>query len=171
MDKQVCIVGMGIYEADEPVTELAHKEMLFYATRKAMDDAGIEREDIDSGFTASYDSFEGRSLSNQFTLDSIGGVMKACDERVGEEGIFALFAGCMEVMADPSKTVVVAMVQKPSERGPEDIGFKKIIGDTLEPVFSRLDRFFGKINIIAFSIKVLYRSFDMLNKCIFRKRF
>ena len=137
MDYQVCIVGMGLYESDEPVTELAHKEMLFYATRQAMDDAGLQRKDIDTGFTASHDFLEGRSLSNQFTVDSIGGVMKSCDQRVSEEGIYALFAGCMEVMADPSKIVVVAMVQKPSERDPEDIGYQKIIADTMEPVFSR----------------------------------
>jgi len=137
MNKSVCIVGMGVCESDEPMNELAHKEMLFYATRQALDDAGIERKDIDSGFTASMDFLEGRSLSNQFTVDSIGGVMKACDQRVSEEGIYALFSGCMEVMADPSKIVVVAMVQKPSDRDAEDLGFQKIIADTMEPVFSR----------------------------------
>ena len=137
MNKDVCIVGMGVYESEKPITELAHKEMLFYATRRALDDAGIERKDIDSGFTASMDFLEGRSLSNQFMVDSIGGVMKACDQRVSEEGIYALFAGCMEVMADPSKIVVVAMVQKPSDRDPEDVGYQKIIADTMEPVFSR----------------------------------
>jgi len=128
---------MGIYESEAPEKELSHREMLFYATRKAMDEAGIKRKDIDVGYTASYDFFEGRSLSNQFTVDSIGGVMKACDERVSEEGIFALFSGCMEVMADPSKIVVVAMVQKPSDRDKADVGFQRIISDTMEPVFSR----------------------------------
>jgi hypothetical protein len=90
MNKSVCIVGMGTYESDEPIRELSHREMLFYATRKAMDEAGIQRSDIDVGYTASYDFFEGRSLSNQFTVDSIGGVMKACDERVGDEGVSRL---------------------------------------------------------------------------------
>lgn len=135
--KSVCIVGMGTYESEEPIAELSHREMLFYATKSAMDEAGLKRDDIDVGYTASYDFFEGRSLSNQFTVDSIGGTMKACDERVGDEGIFALFSGCMEIMADPTKIVVVAMVQKPSERDKEDIGFQRIIADTMEPVFSR----------------------------------
>lgn len=137
MKKSVCIVGMGTYESEEPIEEFSHKEMLFYATKKAMGEAGIERDDIDVGYTASYDFFEGRSLSNQFTVDSIGGVMKACDERVGDEGIYALLAGCMEIMADPTKIVVVAMVQKPSDRDLNGVGFQRLIGDTMEPVFSR----------------------------------
>jgi len=137
MKKSVCIVGMGTYESEEPIKELSHREMLFYATRKAMNEAGIKRDDIDVGYTASYDFFEGRSLSNQFTVDSIGGTMKACDERVGDEGIFALFSGCLEVMADPNKIVVVAMVQKPSDRDEKDLTFQRVIGLTMEQVFTR----------------------------------
>ena len=55
----VCIVGMGTYESQEPITEYSHKEMLYFATRKAMDDASIERKDIGSAVTASYDFLEG----------------------------------------------------------------------------------------------------------------
>jgi acetyl-CoA C-acetyltransferase len=137
MENRVCIVGIGLVESAQSIFELSHKELLFYSTRKALDDAGLERKDIGGAITSSYDFLEGRSLSNQFTLDSIGGVMKPCDLRLGEDGIYSLFAGYMEVMADPSKFVVVASVQKASERDPEGLSYQKLIAASMEPVFSR----------------------------------
>ena len=137
MEDRVCIIGIGLVESDQSIIELSHKELLFYSTRKALDDAGLERKDIGGAITSSYDFLEGRSLSNQFTLDSIGGVMKPCDLRLGEDGIYSLFAGYMEVMADPSKFVVVASVQKASERDSEGLGYQKLIAASMEPVFSR----------------------------------
>ena len=137
MTSRVCIVGIGVMETNEPAVGLSHKELLFYATRKAMDDAGIERDDIGGAITSSYDFLEGRSLSNQFTLDSIGGTMKPCDLRLGDDGLHALFAGYMEVASDPSQIVVVASVQKASERDGQGLGFQKAIADSMEPVFSR----------------------------------
>jgi acetyl-CoA C-acetyltransferase len=137
MEDRVCIIGIGLVESDQSIFELSHKELLFYSTRKALDDAGLERKDIGGAITSSYDFLEGRSLSNQFTLDSIGGVMKPCDLRLGEDGIYSLFAGYMEVMADPSKFVVVASVQKASERDSEGLGYQKLIAASMEPVFSR----------------------------------
>ena len=137
MNNTVCVVGIGVVESDGPSFDLSHKEMLFYSTRQALDDAGLERKDIGSAITATFDFLEGRSLSNQYTLDSIGGVMKPCDLRLGEDGIYSLFAGCMEVMSDPSQVVVVASVQKASERDPEGLGYQKLIADSMEPVFSR----------------------------------
>ena len=137
MNTRVCVVGIGRMEADGPILDLSHKEMLFYATRQALDDAGLERKDIGSAITASFDFLEGRSLSNQYTLDSIGGVMKPCDLRLGEDGIYSLFAGFMEVLSDPSQIVVVASVQKASERDAKGIGYQKLIADSMEPLFSR----------------------------------
>jgi len=137
MNNRVCVVGIGVVEARDPIVDMSHKEMLFYATRQALDDAGLERKDIGSAITATFDFLEGRSLSNQYTLDSIGGVMKPCDLRLGEDGIYSLFAGYMEVMSDPSQVVVVASVQKASERDPDGLGYQKLIADSMEPVFSR----------------------------------
>ena len=137
MENRVCVVGIGLVESDEPLREFSHKELLFYATKKAFADAGIERKDITGAVTATFDFLEGRSLSNQYTLDSIGGVMKPCDLRLGEDGICCFFAGCMEVMSDPSQLLVVASVQKASERDPEGLGYQKLVASSMEPLFSR----------------------------------
>jgi acetyl-CoA C-acetyltransferase len=137
MENRVCIVGIGVAEPDVDTPDLSHKELLFHATRRALDDAGIERRHIGGAITASSDFVEGRSLSNQYTLDSIGGVMKPCDLRLAEDGMHALFAGHMEVMVDPRLFMVVAAVQKPSERAGERNGFHKILSTCLDPVYNR----------------------------------
>jgi acetyl-CoA acetyltransferase len=49
-------------------------------------------------------------LSNQFTLDSIGGVMKSCDLRLGDSGVHGLVGGVAEALSDPDGLVVVASV-------------------------------------------------------------
>jgi acetyl-CoA acetyltransferase len=54
---------------------------------------------------------EGRNLSNQFTLDSIGGTMKPCDLRLSDDGIHSIAAGCAEALAEPGGIVVVGAVQ------------------------------------------------------------
>ena len=136
-ENRVCIVGVGVVEPEGDPAGISHKELLFYATRRALDDAGIEREQIGGAITASSDFVEGRSLSNQYTLDSIGGVMKPCDLRLAEDGMHALFAGHMEVMVDPDLLMVVAAVQKPSERAGEDNGFHRVLTAALDPVYNR----------------------------------
>lgn len=130
-------MGVGVVEASENTAEMSHKDLLFHATRRSLDDAGLERKDIGGAITATFDFLEGRSLSNQYTLDSIGGVMKPCDLRLGEDGLYSLFAGFMEVMADPSQVTVVASVQKASERDPAGLGYQKLIAATMEPIYSR----------------------------------
>ncbi len=136
MGRRVAIIGIGVTNLEER-EDLSHKELLFQATRRALTDAGISRDDIGSAFTTSYDLLEGRSLSNQYTLDSIGGVMKPCDLRLGEDGIYGICAGYMEVMAKPRDIVVVGSVQKASERREKEDAFQKIILATLDPVFNR----------------------------------
>ncbi len=137
MENRVCIVGVGVVEPNGDAPDWSHKELLFQATRRALDDAGIEREHISGAITASSDFIEGRSLSNQYTLDSIGGVMKPCDLRLAEDGMHALFAGHMEVLVDPGLVMVVAAVQKPSERAGEGNGSHRLLAASTDPVYNR----------------------------------
>jgi acetyl-CoA C-acetyltransferase len=106
----VSIAGVGVAEPADGERP-SHAELLYRATRAALDDAGLEREAIATAVTSSYDYVEGRPLSNQFTLDSIGGVMKPCDLRLGDDGLHALAAGVSAALAEPGGAVVVASVQ------------------------------------------------------------
>ncbi len=105
----VVIAGAGVARPGGG-ERLSHAELLYRATRAALDDAGLERDVITAAVTSTYDYVEGRPLSNQFTLDSIGGVMKPCDLRVGDDGLHALAAGVVSALADPGGVVVVGSV-------------------------------------------------------------
>ncbi len=131
----VWISGLGVAQ---PGTgeRLSHAELLYRATRGALDDAGLEREAITAAVTSTYDYVEGRPLSNQFTLDSIGGVMKPCDLRLGDDGLHGLAAGVVSALSDPGGVVVVASVlMGASEHGQETVWAVEELG--YEPVYTR----------------------------------
>ena len=60
---RVAIIGIGLTICGA-YPELSRKELLYRATKMALEDAGLSREDIGTVFTSSYDFVEGRSLSN-----------------------------------------------------------------------------------------------------------
>ncbi|MBE0479566.1 MAG: hypothetical protein IBX68_01155 [Dehalococcoidia bacterium] len=115
MPKRAAIVGIGQTRCSYESEGFNHKELMYLAAKEALSDAGISRDDITSAFTTSLDFAEGRSLSNQYVLDSIGGVMKPCDLRLGEDGIFGILAGYQEALSKPAQIVVVASVQMASD--------------------------------------------------------
>jgi len=131
---RAAIVGIGLTKCGK-YPELSHKELLYRATRTALEDAGLSREDIGTAFTTSYDFVEGRSLSNQYTLDSIGGVMKPCDLRLGDNGLYGVVAGYMEAVIRSNETVVVASVLKSSER--EDDADNRLCLASSEHLYTR----------------------------------
>lgn len=133
----VAIIGAGTTPCSKNAEEFSHKELLYLAAKKAFLDAGIERKDVGTAVTASFDILEGRGLSNQYTLDSLGGVMKPCDLRVGEDGLYALFMGTMEALTNPDEIVVVGSVQKGSERDDEKAASQNVFLSSLDPVFVR----------------------------------
>jgi acetyl-CoA C-acetyltransferase len=106
----VKVAGIGWAKPGDDET-LSHAELLYRSTKQALADAGLKRDAITSAVTTSYDYVEGRNLSNQFTLDSIGGVMKSCDLRLSDDGIHSISAGAMEALSEPGGVVVVGAVQ------------------------------------------------------------
>jgi acetyl-CoA acetyltransferase len=128
----VVIAGLGVAQPGDG-ERLSHAELLYRATRAALDDAGLERDAITAAVTSTYDYVEGRPLSNQFTLDSIGGVMKPCDLRVGDDGLHALAAGVVSALADPGGVVVVGSVLMgrtehvhETDRGMQEISYEPV---------------------------------------------
>jgi acetyl-CoA acetyltransferase len=130
----VKVAGIGWAQPEED--RLSHAELLYRATRRALDSAGLSRDAITSAVTTSYDYIEGRNLSNQFTLDSIGGVMKSCDLRLSDDGIHSISAGAMEALAEPGGVVVVGAVQMAATELIEST--ERAVEETIfEPLYTR----------------------------------
>jgi hypothetical protein len=87
--------------------------------------------------TISSDLAEGRSLSNQYSLDSIGGVMRPFDLRLGNESLHGLAAGALELLAGKGRRSVVAGVLRPSDLNQPPRDLSRLIASRLNLHYER----------------------------------
>ncbi len=126
----VAIVGAG--QTSYGVhNERSIDELVFDAVSTALDDAGLEREDIESVVTASSDGLDGRAISNMLTAGAAGAYMK--DEvKVSDGGIYGLVMGYMRVASNRFRNSLIVSWTKSSETSPAKVG-----NSSFEPFYSR----------------------------------
>jgi len=109
LSRRVGIVGVGQtkYEDIENKRKQTYYDMVFEATKKALDDAGLERGNIDTTVEAAYDLLDGRTISNMYLCTAAGGYLKD-ESRVAEDGTFALAYAYMRIASGLFDTAVVA---------------------------------------------------------------
>lgn len=75
MSRRIGIVGVGQTKYDDIKEKRSqtYYEMVFEATKKALDDAGLERGNIDTVVEAAYDLMDGRTISNMYLCTAAGG--------------------------------------------------------------------------------------------------
>lgn len=91
---KIGIVGIGLTNFgvhEEPFYNTAYE-----AAKKALEDAEMERHEIDNVVLGGYDVSVGRTISNMYTAPAAGGYLK--DEiRVSDDALFALALACMRI--------------------------------------------------------------------------
>ncbi len=103
---RVGIIGLGQTRCERSKKEIFF-EASFEAATRALEDAGIERGDLDNIVLAGYDLAVGRTISNMYTAPAAGGYLK--DEiRVSDDGLYALALALMRVRAGFDITMVLA---------------------------------------------------------------
>jgi len=100
-------IGQTKYEDIEKKRSQTYYDMVFEATKKALDDAGMERGNIDTVVAAAYDLMDGRTISNMYLCTAAGGYLKD-ESRVAEDGTFALAYAYMRIASGLFDTAVVA---------------------------------------------------------------
>jgi acetyl-CoA C-acetyltransferase len=111
---QVAIVGVGqtSYESRKP--EQILDEMVFEVASKALADAGITREQVDSITIAAGDQIDGRPISSMLEACPAGAYLK--DEiKVTEEGSYAAILGTLRILSGIFETALVVSWSKCSE--------------------------------------------------------
>ena len=103
---RVAILGgyasdMSDFNANEQFYELP-----FVAVRKALDNLGLEKGDIDFAIISGYDHIDGRMISNMYTSMSGGGFLKY-ESRVSEDSTLALAYAYMKILSGESDIGVV----------------------------------------------------------------
>jgi len=109
LSRKVGIVGVGQTKCDDIKEKRSqtYYDMVFEATKKALDDAGLERGNIDTVVEAAYDLMDGRTISNMYLCTAAGGYLKD-ESRVAEDGTFALAYAYMRIASGLFDTAVVA---------------------------------------------------------------
>jgi len=103
---RVGIVGVGFSEFrihEEPFYNVA-----FLAARRALEDAGIERGEVDSFILGGYDNLGvGRTISNMYTAPAAGAYLRH-EIRVSDDALFALPLAFMRVKSGSEITMLLA---------------------------------------------------------------
>ena len=73
MSNRVCIVGIGVVEASESARDMSHKELLYYATKQALNDAGVESSaSLDDDANNWVDAVESSASAGDDTSAGLG---------------------------------------------------------------------------------------------------
>ena len=127
---KVAIIGVG-----QTTSEMVKRE-IFYdvtaeASRLALEDAGLERRDIDNVVLGEYDLAIGRTASHMYTVPAVGGFYR--DEiRVNDDGLFAAVQAYLGIASGEYDITLVASSGISSEAPQE-----KVTNLQLDPFFHR----------------------------------
>jgi acetyl-CoA C-acetyltransferase len=81
-------------------------EMIFEAVRGAIDKAGLKKKDITTVISCTNDYYEGRTISNCYTVEVGGGYM-ADESKVEMDGAYGVLYGLMRILSGNHKLAVV----------------------------------------------------------------
>ncbi|MCL5289858.1 MAG: hypothetical protein M1489_02310 [Firmicutes bacterium] len=127
---KVAIIGVG-----QTTSEMVKRE-IFYdvtaeASRLALEDAGLERRDVDNVVLGEYDLAIGRTASHMYTIPAVGGFYR--DEiRVNDDGLFAVVQAYLGIASGEYDITLVASTGISSEAPQE-----KVTNLQLDPFFHR----------------------------------
>ncbi|MEJ2276739.1 MAG: thiolase family protein [Candidatus Lokiarchaeota archaeon] len=81
-------------------------EMIFEAVRGAIDNAGLKKKDITTVISVTNDYYDGRTISNCFTVEVGGGYM-VDESKVEMDGAHAMLYGLMRILSGNHKLAVI----------------------------------------------------------------
>ena len=76
MTKDIAIIGAGTTGFRATTPDLSFRELTYEAAKKAYLDAGVEPKDIGAFVATSEDFCEGYSITDEYSLDQLGAVLK-----------------------------------------------------------------------------------------------
>ncbi|MHA1293781.1 MAG: thiolase family protein [Promethearchaeota archaeon] len=81
-------------------------EMIFEAVRGAINHAGLKKKDISTVISATNDYYDGRTISNCFTVE-VGGAYMADESKVEMDGAHAMLYGLMRILSGNHTLAVI----------------------------------------------------------------
>lgn len=131
MVEKVAIVGVNEYKPSEGYLDTYYTQLIVDTVMPLLEEINMPWEEMDSVIGAGCDMQDGRSISNVFTVDAMGGFMKE-ESKVEEDLLVALMYAYMRVASGRFKTCLVCGYSKGSELHPHFF-----TGLQSEPVFMK----------------------------------
>lgn len=127
----VYVMGVAIHPAAQAIGDLRLEEMAYATARAALDNAGVERREIDHVTLAASDEIDARGITSMLLAAPAGAYLK--DEmRVTDSGLTGLQLGAMRVASGDLQLGLVVSWNQSSVGPLEDIGRMRA-----EPFFLR----------------------------------
>ena len=132
MSGKVAIIGIGYTAVRASTPDVSYRELTFEAARAAYADAGISNEDVESAVCCEEDFFEGISITDEYTPDQLGVVLRPVETVTGD-GLHGLAVAAMQIQTGAINVAVVEAHSKASNI----LTFDHIQHFALDPVWNR----------------------------------
>lgn len=111
--ERVAIIGVGYtkYDRNSPLT---FAELVFEATSKALEDAGISKDDVDNVVSVSSDFWDGRTISSMAISDASNAFNKDITTVEGD-GTFGALYGMMRILSGSFGVTIICAHHKGTE--------------------------------------------------------
>ncbi len=132
MGERVAIVGVGSTSPRPLSSELSYRELTFAAASRAYSDAGIGHHEIDSFVSVCEDFHEGTSITDEYTPDQLGAVLKPVQTIAGD-GLQGVAVATMLLRSGIADIVAVESHCKSSNM----LRHSEVLEMALDPVYER----------------------------------
>ena len=147
---------VGIYQTKYEPRKIfdSYPELVFEASSKVLEEAGLTIEDMDQVVTNSQDFWDGRTISNRTVSEASGSVLRA-ESKVAMDGSFAVFYAVMRILSGCYDSCLLVSHCKMSEGWPHLINnamfdplYQRILGfDELSTCALQAKRYLHKYNV------------------------
>jgi len=103
---RVGIVGYGVYGLPNSGALPPFYDMAFEAAVRALESVGLDRANIDFFLEVSYDSIDGRMISNMYTTSAIGAYLKS-EHRVADNFLLGLAYAYAKILSGEADTALI----------------------------------------------------------------
>jgi len=132
MSDRVAIVGVGSTPLRALSPDQSYREMVFAAAARAYADAGVTHRDIDSFISVCEDMHEGTSITDEYTPDQLGAVLRPV-QTVAGDGLQGVATAFMLVRSGIADLVAVEAHCKSSNI----LRHEAVLEMAFDPVFER----------------------------------
>ena len=132
MSDRVAVVGVGAVPPRPLSVERSYRELGFEAATRAYGDAGVTHQDIESFISVCEDFHEGTSITDEYTPDQLGAVLRPVHTIAGD-GLQGVAAAVMLIRTGIADLVAVEAHCKTSNI----LTHEQVLAMALDPTYER----------------------------------